>query len=108
MLKPVQLFDPDTRVKCFIENWIALDDQTPLPLKPGDTPIRLRRSKGRRRPGRLPKYWIHGTGAPQTSCIEAATDEDAIKMANAFLGIPPERPEFSIYYDAQGREHGEF
>lgn len=84
MLKLAVLMNNDTRIKCMLESWVAIDENCGT-LVPGSSPIRLRRSNGRRKTGRPTKYYLQGTGAINTPVIEAYNDYDAVTMANELL-----------------------
>jgi hypothetical protein len=79
--------DLDTRVKCFLQNWVAVDEQCGT-LDRESKVIHMRRSNGRRRTGRPAKYWIMGTGLIKTPEILSYSDAEALEIANNILSIP--------------------
>lgn len=93
MIKKMKLasqMDLDTRIKCFLCEWVAVDEQCGE-LTPESNPIHLRRSNGRRKSGRPTKYWLMGTGLINSPEILAYSDEEALEIANNILSIPPEK-----------------
>ena len=81
MIKAISEMDEDTRVKCLINGWIAVDENCGT-LTPESRPLRLWKSKGHRKAGRPTKYYLSGTGSIHTPVIEAYSDEEAILEAN--------------------------
>lgn len=84
MIKLASQMDDDTRVKCFLAGWVAVDEDCGT-LNRESRPIRLVRSNGRRKAGRPTKYYLMGTGSINAPKIEAHSDEEAVEMANGLL-----------------------
>ena len=83
-LKLASQMDDDTRAKCYMVGWVAVDENCGE-LARDSKPVHLRRSNGRRRAGRPAKYWLHGTGEVNAPVIQAYTDEEAVELANQCL-----------------------
>jgi hypothetical protein len=83
-LKLASRMDEDTRVKCYLAGWVAVDENCGE-LGRDSNPVHLRRSNGRRRAGRPAKYWLHGTGELNAPFIKACTEEEAVELANQCL-----------------------
>jgi hypothetical protein len=83
-LKLASQMDEDTRIKCYLAGWVAVDENCGE-LGRDSNPVHLRRSNGRRRAGRPAKYWLHGTGELNAPVVKAYTDEEAVELANQCL-----------------------
>lgn len=84
MIKLASEMDQDTRIKCLLNQWVAVDENCGK-LDRDSNPIRLRRSAGHRKAGRPTRYWLYGTGTINAIEIQAYSDEDAITQANNYL-----------------------
>jgi hypothetical protein len=80
MLKLASQMDNDTRVKCMLAGWMAVDENCGE-LKPDSRPIRIWKSNGRRKSGRPTKYYLCGITI-NAIVIEAYNDEAALVEAN--------------------------
>ena len=81
MLKLASQMDEDTRVKCYLAGWIAVDENCGT-LDRNSSPVRMFRSNGKRKSGRPTKYYLRGLGTMNAIKIEAFTDEEAVQIAN--------------------------
>lgn len=86
-LKLASQMDNDTRIICWLKQWIAIDENCGE-LNKDSKPLRLWKSAGRRKSGRPTKYYLSGTGAINTPVIQAYTDEEALEIANGMIVIP--------------------
>jgi hypothetical protein len=86
MLKLASQMDEDTRIKCALANWVAVDENCG-PLTRESNPIHLRRSGGHRKAGRPTRYYIHGTGNISATEVLAYSDDEATEKANQMLGF---------------------
>ena len=86
MMKLANQMDRDTRIMCLLNQWVAVDENCGE-INRESNPVRLRRSAGRRKAGRPIKYYLMGTGAINAPVLLAQSDEDAVEMANDFLGM---------------------
>lgn len=80
MLKLASQMDDNTRIKCAIAKWLAVDENCGV-LNKDSHPIRLRKSNGRRKSGRPTKYYLHGI-TMNAIVIEAYNDDEALQKAN--------------------------
>lgn len=81
MLKLASEMNDDTRIKCMLNSWVAVDENCGE-LTPASHPAHLRRSQGRRKAGRPAKYYLQCVGTINAIVIEAYTDAEALKLAN--------------------------
>lgn len=84
MLKLASEMDEDTRVKCLLSDWTAVDENCGT-LDRDSKPLRLIRSNGRRKAGRPTKYWLMGTSFINAPTFYAYSDEQAVEQANETL-----------------------
>lgn len=84
MLKLSSLMDEDTRIKCAIAGWVAVDENYGT-LERDSNPPHLLKSRGHRKAGRPTKYWLRGIGEINSILIEARSDDAALEIANEIM-----------------------